>query len=183
MAYALPGPAAFAAPGQRYPLQVPEASRGEAGRAAAAVYSKAKDGGTLSRHLLLSESHRRRVRSCAPNLRTSLPKKRRNLGFLGGRRIRTVPPTGAKVRQRRTPKRAFGYFSRVGKVPRPGGRNSPSPIKGKKIKPEHSTTPFQSPPQSQSKGLNLYPAPRQSQSAWDGRGRPPPCPGCGRCGR
>ena len=129
MAYAPPGPAAFAALGQRSAQQVPEASRGEAGRAAAAVYSKAKDGGTLSRHLPLSKSHRRRVRSCAPNLRTSLPKKRRNLGFLGGRRVRAVPPDrGAKARPRRTPKRAFGYFSRVGKVPRPGGRNSPSPV-------------------------------------------------------
>ena len=92
--HAPPGPAAFAALGQRWPLQVSEASRGEAGRAAADVYSKAKDGGTLSRHLPLSKSHRRRVRSCAVRLRTSLPKKRRNLGFLGGRRIRTVPPTG-----------------------------------------------------------------------------------------
>ena len=92
--YAPPGPAAFAALGQRSAQQVPEASRSEAGRAAADVYSKAKDGGTLSRYLPLCESYRRRVRSCAVRLRTSLPKQRRNLGFLGGRRIRTVPPTG-----------------------------------------------------------------------------------------
>ena len=51
---------------QRNTPQVPEASRSEAGRAAAAAHSKSKDGGTLSRHLLLSESHRRRVQSTSP---------------------------------------------------------------------------------------------------------------------
>ena len=69
---------------QRFDLQVPGASRGDAGRAAADAYSKAKDGGTLSGHLLLCESHRRRVRSCAVKLSTGLPKVRRVLGFLGG---------------------------------------------------------------------------------------------------
>ena len=48
---------------------------GEGGRAATAVYHKAKDGGTLSRYLLLCESHRRRVRSHAVKLSTSLPKQ------------------------------------------------------------------------------------------------------------
>jgi hypothetical protein len=67
--------AAFAAPGQRFDLQVPGASRGEGGRAATAVYHKAKDGGILSRYLLLCESHRRHVRSCAVKLSTSLPKQ------------------------------------------------------------------------------------------------------------
>ena len=57
---------------------------GDAGRAAADVYSMAIDGGMLSGYLLLCESHRRRVRSAKQKLRTSLPKWRRVLGFLGG---------------------------------------------------------------------------------------------------
>jgi hypothetical protein len=79
---------------QRNHLQVSEASRSEAGRAAAAVYSRTKDGGTLSGYLLLCESHRRRVRSCAVNPRTSLPRRRRSLGFLGGSESGLCPPAG-----------------------------------------------------------------------------------------
>ena len=79
---------------QRFNLQVPAASRSEAGRAAADVYSKAKDGGTLSRYLLLCESHRRRVRSTKPNLHTGLLKLRRVLGFLGGSESGLCPPAG-----------------------------------------------------------------------------------------
>ena len=60
---------------QRNHLQVPEASRSEGGRAVADAYSMAKDGGTLASTVLLSESHRRRVRSCAVNPRTSPPKQ------------------------------------------------------------------------------------------------------------
>ena len=46
--------------------------------------ARLKTGGTLSRYHPLSESHRRRVRSTKPKSRTSLPKLRRVLGFLGG---------------------------------------------------------------------------------------------------
>ena len=79
------GTAAFTA--QRTTIQPssPGGKSSEAGRAAAAAHSKSKDGGTLSRHLLLSKNHRRRVRSTEPNLRAGLPKLRRVLWFLGGR--------------------------------------------------------------------------------------------------
>ena len=53
--------AAFAAPGQRSNLQAPGASRGEGGRAVAAVYHKAIDGRMLSRYHPLSKNNRRRV--------------------------------------------------------------------------------------------------------------------------
>ena len=61
---------------QRNNQQVPGASRGEAGRAAAGAHQKGEDGGILSSHFLLCESRRRRVRSCAVKLRTILPKVR-----------------------------------------------------------------------------------------------------------
>ena len=104
--------AAFAAPGQRFDPQVSGASRGEAGRAAADAYRKAKDGGIFARHHHLWESCRR-VPSCAVKPRTSLPKQRRPLWFLGGRR-KDCASCGAKVRRPIPPKRAFDCFSRMG---------------------------------------------------------------------
>ena len=86
--------AAFAAPGQRFDLQAPEASRGEGGRAAADAYSMAEDGGALSGYRLLCESHRRRVRSAMVGRRTGLPKVRRVLGFLGGSESGLCLPAG-----------------------------------------------------------------------------------------
>ena len=95
IATALPeSTAAFAAPGQRFDLQAPEASRGEGGRAAADAYSMAEDGGALSGYRLLCESHRRRVRSAMVGRRTGLPKVRRVLGFLGGSESGLCLPAG-----------------------------------------------------------------------------------------
>ena len=177
MVYVPPGPAAFAALGQRSAQQVPEASRGEAGRAAADVYSKAKDGGTLSRYLPLSKSHRRRVRSARVGRAPVYRRSAVALGFLGGRRIRTVPPTGAKVRQRRTPKRAFGYFSRVGKVPRPGGRNPPSPLPRGGTASITFSSAFEYPPQKTSTPDTPPPA----GSEWRRHTAAPPPPGSNWC--
>ena len=72
--YGIPtGTAAFAAVGQRNNQQVSEASRGEGGRAAAAVYHRAIDGGMVSGYLYLCESYRRREealhQALAPNCR------------------------------------------------------------------------------------------------------------------
>ena len=62
----------------------PGGKSGEVGRAAAAVYEKAIDGGMLSGYLYPCKSNRRRVRSRAAKRRTGLLKVRRVLGFLGG---------------------------------------------------------------------------------------------------
>ena len=61
-----------------------EDKSGGAGRAAAGGCEKTIDGGMLSGYILICERHRRRVRSAKPKFCTSLPKKRRRLGFLGG---------------------------------------------------------------------------------------------------
>ncbi len=78
---------------QRNNHQVSGASRGEVGRAAAAVCHKAIDGGTLSGHLLLCESYRRRV-GCAKVGRAPACRRSAHLGVLRGERIRAVPPCG-----------------------------------------------------------------------------------------
>jgi hypothetical protein len=90
--------AAFAALRTAKQPASPGGKSSDAGRAAVGAYSKAKDGGTLSRYYLLCENHRRRVRSCAVNFRTGLPKQRRNLGFLGGANKGCAPLRGAKAR-------------------------------------------------------------------------------------
>jgi hypothetical protein len=87
------GTAAFAAPGQRSDLQVSGASRGEVGRAAAAVYHKAIDGGTLASTICYA-------RATAAALGASRLGKHRSIegaprpGVLRGERIRAVPPQG-----------------------------------------------------------------------------------------
>ena len=86
--------AAFAALRTAKQPASPGGKSSDAGRAAVGAYSKAKDGGTLSRYYLLCENHRRRVRSCAVNFRTGLPKQRRNLGFLGGANKGCAPLRG-----------------------------------------------------------------------------------------
>ena len=78
---------------QRNNHQVSGASRGEGGRAAAAVCHKAIDGGTLSGHLLLCESYRRRV-GCAKVGRALACRRSAQLGTLRGEQIRAVPPCG-----------------------------------------------------------------------------------------
>jgi hypothetical protein len=108
---------------QRNTPQAQEASRSEAGRAATDAYSKSKDGSTLSRYHPLNESHRRRVRSCAVNLRTSLPKPRRVLWFLGGRAQGLCPACGgAKVRRSVPLSSLLLTFGLCQKSVDPGGR-------------------------------------------------------------
>ena len=79
------GKAAFAALGQRNSLQVSGTSRGEAGRAAAGAYSKAKDlGDTLRIPLSVPEQPPPRPKYQGW-MNTSLPKGCCVLGSLGGR--------------------------------------------------------------------------------------------------
>ena len=90
--------AAFAAPCQRSSHQVSGASRGEGGRAAAAVYRKAKDGGTLSGYLYLCESNRRHRGTARLDESRAIEGAARPM-VLRGERIRAVPPKrGAKAR-------------------------------------------------------------------------------------
>ena len=90
--------AAFAALGQRNDHQAPGASRGEVGRAAAGAGQKGYRRGDARQYHLLCESYRRRVRSYAVNPRTSLPRGRRSLGFLGGSESGLCALKGAKAR-------------------------------------------------------------------------------------
>ena len=83
--------AAFAAPCQRSSHQVSGASRGEGGRAAAAVYRKAKDGGTLSGYLYLCESNRRHRGTARLDESRAIEGAARPM-VLRGERIRAVPP-------------------------------------------------------------------------------------------
>ena len=93
-----PTAAAFAAPSQRSPHQIPEASRSGAGRAAAAAHSQSKDGGAPAGTFLPSES--RRAGSRAPSPRTNLPKQRRIPMLLRETGLRGCAPAagGAKAR-------------------------------------------------------------------------------------
>ena len=102
---------------------------GDAGRAAADAYSKSKDGRTLSGYLYPCEN-RRRVRSCAVNFRTGLPKQRRNLGFLGGANKGCAPLRGAKARLSGHLSSLLLTFGLCQKSVAPGGRN-PRPKRGK----------------------------------------------------
>ena len=64
------------------------------------------------------------------------------LGVLRGEACKDCAPhRGAKVRPRRTPKRPFAYFSRVGKVGRPGAKPPYPPSRAGSAQKNLSTAP------------------------------------------
>ena len=83
------GKAAFAALGQRFNLQVSGAGRGEFGRAAAAVYQRAKDGGRFQDTFIRARTTA--AASEVPRLDEHQPTERvLRLGVLRGTGVRTV---------------------------------------------------------------------------------------------
>ena len=78
---------------QRNHLQVSEASRSEAGRAAAAVYSRTKDGGTLASTICFARATAAASEARSKPTHQSTEAAPR-LGVLRGTRIRAVPPCG-----------------------------------------------------------------------------------------